>query len=152
MSDNQDILNISDLYGYNDKDLPYIAYPICYHDIAKSQKTDAKLNQKLVSHKDYTLDTFSGSDQNHPLICQNSKICLPAAPQKKTVDWYHEMLWEKLEQSTPSVNILTGKAFAQQSTTCVRNAQHAKEQKQMIRNMSNRHLNRLKQISGTHYV
>ena len=43
MSNNQEILNISDLYEYNDYDLPYSAYPICYHDIMKAQKTDAKL-------------------------------------------------------------------------------------------------------------
>ena len=68
ISDNQDILNISELYGYNDDDLPYSAYPICYRDISKSQKTDAKLQQKLVSHKDYTHDTFRGADHNHRLI------------------------------------------------------------------------------------
>ena len=43
MSDNQDILNIYQNYGYYDKDLPYSAYPICYHDIVKAQKTDDKL-------------------------------------------------------------------------------------------------------------
>ena len=42
-SDNPDILNISELYGYNDKDLPDSAYPIRYHDIAKAQETYAKL-------------------------------------------------------------------------------------------------------------
>ena len=83
MSDNQEIFNISELYGYYDKDLPDSTYPIRYHDIAKSQETDAKLQQKLVSHKDYTLDTFRGSDKDHRLICQNNKICLPAALQKK---------------------------------------------------------------------
>ena len=36
MSDNQDILNISELYGYDDKDLPDIAYTIHYHDISKA--------------------------------------------------------------------------------------------------------------------
>ena len=92
MSDNQEILNISKLYGYNDKDLPESAYPICYHDIAKAQETDAKIQQNLVSHRDYTLDTFRGGDKDHRLICRNNKICLPAALQKKTVDWYHEML------------------------------------------------------------
>ena len=60
MNDNQDILNISELYGYDEKDLPDSAYPIRYHDISKAQETDAKLNQKLVSHKDYTLDIFCG--------------------------------------------------------------------------------------------
>ena len=45
-SDNQDILNLSELYGYDDKDLPDSAYPIRYHEISKAQKTDAKLQQK----------------------------------------------------------------------------------------------------------
>ena len=75
MRDNQVILNISELYGYDDADLPDSAYPIRHNDIAKAQKTDAKLEQKLVSHKEYTLDTFCGGDQNHRLICWNSKIC-----------------------------------------------------------------------------
>ena len=65
MSDNKVILNISELYGYDDADVPDSAYPFCYHDIAKAQKTDAKLEQKIVSHRDYTLDTLRGSDQNH---------------------------------------------------------------------------------------
>ena len=92
MSDNQDILNISEIYGYYDEGLPVSAYPIRYHDISKAQKTDAKLKQKLVSQKDYTLDTFRGGDQNHLLISRNNKICLPTALQKKNVDWYQEML------------------------------------------------------------
>ena len=75
MSDNQEILNISELYGYDDKYLTDSAYPIRYHDIAKAQKTDAKLKQKLVSHKYYTLDTFRGGDKDHHLICRNNKIC-----------------------------------------------------------------------------
>ena len=92
MSDNQEILNISEIYGYNEADLPDNAYPISYHGIAKAHKTDAKINQKLISHKDYTLNTFRGGNQNHCLICRESKICLPAALQKKTVDWYHKMI------------------------------------------------------------
>ena len=90
--DNQDILNISDIYGYNDEDLPDSAYPICYHDISKAQETDAKLKQNLVSHKDFTLGTFRGLDQNHRLIFRNRKIYLSTGLQKKTVDWYHEIL------------------------------------------------------------
>ena len=100
MSDNQDILNISELYGYDDKDLPDSAYPIRYHDIAKAQKTDAKLQQKLVSHKDYIFNTFCGGDQSDRLIFRNKKICLPTALQRKTVDWYHEMLCHLVETRT----------------------------------------------------
>ena len=86
MSYNQDIFNISELYVYKDEDLPDKTYPIRYHHIAKAHKTYAKLQQKLVSHKYYTLDTFRGGDQNHHLICQKNKIWLPTALQKKTVD------------------------------------------------------------------
>ena len=73
MSDNKEILSISEIHGYNDEDLSDSAYPICYHNIAKAQETDAKLQQKIVSHKDYTLDTFRGGDHNHRLICQNKQ-------------------------------------------------------------------------------
>ena len=99
-SPNQDIFNISELYGYYDKDLLDRAYPIRYHDIAKAQETDAKLQQKLFSHKDYTLDTFCGGDKDHRLIFRNNKICLPQALQKKTVEWYHEMLCHPGETQT----------------------------------------------------
>ena len=60
MSGTQEILNISEIYGYDDNDLPDSTYPIHYHDIAKAQKNDAKLLLHLVSHWDYTLDTFCG--------------------------------------------------------------------------------------------
>ena len=42
---NQETLNISELYGYNDEDMRDSAYPIRYHDIAKAQKTDVKYNK-----------------------------------------------------------------------------------------------------------
>ena len=50
---------------------------IWYNSIDKAQKTDAKLKQKLVSHKDYTLDTFRGGNQNYRLIYQNNKYAYP---------------------------------------------------------------------------
>ena len=37
-SNNQEILNISELYGYDDNDLPDSSYPIRFHDISKSQE------------------------------------------------------------------------------------------------------------------
>ena len=49
MNDNQDILNISELYFYDENDLPASTYPIRYQYITKSQKTNAKLKQKLIS-------------------------------------------------------------------------------------------------------
>ena len=100
MSDNKEILIISEIYCYDDANLPDSDDPIRSHDIDKAQKTDAKLKQKLVSHKDYTLYTFCGENQNHHLICLNRKICSPAALQKKTVDWYHYMLCHPVEACT----------------------------------------------------
>ena len=38
-SPNQEIFNISEIYGYDVADLPDIAYPISYQDIAKAHKT-----------------------------------------------------------------------------------------------------------------
>ena len=38
MNDNEEILNTSELYGYDYDDLPDSSYPICYHDIVKAQK------------------------------------------------------------------------------------------------------------------
>ena len=99
-SPNQDILDISELYGYNDEGMSDSAYPIRYHDIAKAQENDANLQQQLVSHTDYTLNTFRGGDKDHRLICQNNKIYLPQAIQKKTVEWYHEMLCHPGETQT----------------------------------------------------
>ena len=74
MSDNQGILNISELYGYNDDGIPDSTYLIRYHNIDKAHTNDVKLQQNPVSHKDYTLDTFRGGNQNHCLIFRNSKI------------------------------------------------------------------------------
>ena len=72
--------------------MPNSAYPIRYHGVSKAQKSNAKLQQKLVLHKYYTLKTFRGGNQKHRLIYRNSKICLPTALQKKTVYGYHNML------------------------------------------------------------
>ena len=47
MSDNQEILNISEIYGYDDEYLPDSAYPIRYCDISKAQKTDTKLQRRF---------------------------------------------------------------------------------------------------------
>ena len=58
---NQDILNISELYSYDDKDLPDSSYPIRYHDIAKSQEADAELQQKQVSIKNIPSTPFVGA-------------------------------------------------------------------------------------------
>ena len=82
ISDNQKILNISELCGYNAVDLNDIAHWIRSQDISKTHKTDAKLKQKLVSHKFYTLDTFCGGNKNHRLKCQKYQNMLTCGTTK----------------------------------------------------------------------
>ena len=146
MSDNQEILNISELYGYDDEDLSDIADPIHYHDIAKAQKTDAKLKQELVSHKDYTLDTFSVGNQNHHLICRNNKICLPAALQNKTVDCYHKMLCHPGETRTEHTlrQNFDWKGLCTTVHDVCKKFPTCQRAKQLIRNMAHCQLNKPK--------
>ena len=75
MSKNLEILKISELYEWDDNDMPDSAYPICYHDIFKSQKTDAKLQQNIVWQKYYTLNRATKT------IIWNSEIARYAYPR-----------------------------------------------------------------------
>ena len=49
-------------------------------------------HKKCRGYSLYVRLPFVGAIKDHRLICQNNKICLPKALQKKTVDWYHDML------------------------------------------------------------
>ena len=82
MSDNQEILNISELYGYDDEDLPDSAYPIRYHNIAKAQKTDAKQWSQEVVGQEVLLGY---PDFNAPFEIHNdaSKLKLGAVISQK---------------------------------------------------------------------
>ena len=146
MSDNKGILNNSEIYGYNDTDMPHSAHQIRYHYITKSEKTDAKLKQELVSHKDYNLETFRGGDQNHCLICRNSKICLPTELQKKIVDWYHEMICHPGENHTENTlrQCFDWKGLSTTVHDVCKKCPTCQSAKKLIRNMANCHLNRLK--------
>ena len=154
MNDNQDNLNISELYGYNDNNIINNAYPILYCDISKSQKSDAKLQQKIVPHKDYTLDTFRGDDQNPRLICRNRKICLPTKLQRKTVDCYHKMLCNPGE--TRIEHTIRQNFYWRGLRTTVHNVckkcPTCQIARKLIINMASCHPNRMKQIPGTHYL
>ena len=65
-SPNQEILNISELYGYDDEDLSDSAYPIRYHDIAKELRdveyllivTHFKARNSVGYDVVFTLDVF----------------------------------------------------------------------------------------------
>ena len=108
----------------------------------------------IVSHKDYTLETFRGGDQHHCLICQNSKTCLPTALQKKTLDWYREMLCNPGENHKEH-NI--HKHFDWKSLpTTIHNVCNkfptCQIFKKRIRSMVSCHPNRPKPIPGSRYM
>jgi transposase InsO family protein len=100
IDDDREIFNVSECFGYDDDDLPPSSFPIRYIDIARSQKKDLKLQQKLASHKDFAETTFRGGDKAHQLICHNGKIVLPTSLQLKTVEWYHNTLCHPGETRT----------------------------------------------------
>ena len=110
---------------------------------------------KSYSHTNTIPSTpFVGGDQNHRFICQNKQICLPTALQKKTVDWYHDMLCHPGE--TQAEHTLRQHFDWKGLRTTVHNVckkcptcQRAKTTTQKYVNC---HLNRLKKIPGTRYV
>jgi hypothetical protein len=80
--------------------LPADSFPVKYRTIAKAQKKDAALLQKLLSHNNYREIPFRGGDKTHDLICKNDKIVVPQPLQRRLVHWYHEMLCHPGETQT----------------------------------------------------
>ena len=92
MDNSIDTVNPTECFGYDDDDLPANSYPVRYRDIAKAQRKETKLVDKLTTHESYTEVTFRGGDNDHKLICNNGKIVIPKELQQRTVDWYHDCL------------------------------------------------------------
>ena len=100
MDNSIDTVNPTECFGYDDDNLPANLYPVRYCDIAKAQRKELKLVEKLTTHESYTEVTFRGGDNDHKLICHNGKIVIPKELQERTVDWYHEMLCHPGEART----------------------------------------------------
>jgi hypothetical protein len=90
IEDDREIFNIAKSFGFDDNDLPASAFPVCYRNIAKTQRAHPALQKKLASHKDCSKTTFCWGDKTYELTCQTLKIALPSSLQQNTVDWHHE--------------------------------------------------------------
>jgi hypothetical protein len=71
--DGREIFNISEYFGFDNKDLPNSMFTLHYHNIAEAQRDNPALQQKLASHKDYSIAAFCGGNKAHNLICHNKK-------------------------------------------------------------------------------
>jgi hypothetical protein len=84
--------NLADCYGLDSKELDIEFFPIKFKTIQREQQKDKSL-LKLLKHNDaYTLKDFKGGGKIRTLVCTNGKIVLPSSLQKRTVNWYHELL------------------------------------------------------------
>jgi hypothetical protein len=92
MNDPKEVFNVSEAFSYDDDNLPTDTFPMKYRNIAKVQKKDKALLQKLLSHDDYQEIPFRVGDKHHNLICQIGKIVIPKSVQKWPINCYHEML------------------------------------------------------------
>ena len=101
------IEQMSDLFCYKkEKETVQSTNPINYKDLKLHQQADEVL-QKMLSYPDSILETknFHGGGKTYKLIvtknrnkrkmnsgiCQQ-KICVPKTLQRRTIEWYHEML------------------------------------------------------------
>jgi hypothetical protein len=68
IEDDQEIFNISEYFGYDDDDLPPSSFPLWYKDIAKAQRANPALLQKLKNKSSYNETAYRGGDkeQNSP--------------------------------------------------------------------------------------
>ncbi|MDY6959585.1 MAG: integrase [Halobacteriota archaeon] len=123
-----DDLHLAEVFGI-DKDMTNML-PINTKIIHKLQMQDKQLLKKVENHKDYSIKTFRGSN----VICHNGKIVVPAALQKRTVEWYHEMLCHPGETRTEETirQHMTWKNLRQHVQQCVKTCeicQRTKKQK-----------------------
>jgi hypothetical protein len=117
IDDDQEIFNISECFGYDDDDLPHSSFPLRYKDIAKAQRANPALQQKLKNKKNYSEATFRGGDKEHILICHNGKIALlPSLQQQQkqlTGITRYSVTLVKPEPKKLFASISTGKVYTQ---------------------------------------
>ena len=108
---------MSDLFCYKtEKQSIQSSNPITYRDLKIHQQVDQVL-QKILSYPESILETknFHGGGKTYQLIVTRKetngkqKICVPKTLQKKTINWYHEMLChpDSVKQDKTMSNIFT---------------------------------------------
>jgi transposase InsO family protein len=83
-----------------DDDLPDTAYPLNLKLITKYQQKDEEILKRLQENPKYQLKSFSGGGKVRQLVVKDDKIVIPAAVQRRIVDWYHTYLCHPGETRT----------------------------------------------------
>ena len=91
---------IAELFAVDEEDFPE-NFPISYDEIQLRQKDDAEI-KKLLRDKpnDYKKETFRRGDKTYELVVKENKIVLPKQMQKRTAEWYHQILMHPGETRT----------------------------------------------------
>ena len=62
-------------------------YPLCVHEIAEAQNTDANL-KKLTKLDKYEINLVDDTE----ILCKHGKLVIPKSLQQCAVEWYHHYL------------------------------------------------------------
>ena len=83
----------SELYAFDDEDLPATAFPLSYAFLGKAQSTDVAILKETAKTKSrYSIQPFTGGGKTRELICYNGKIVVPKKLQARVIQWYHDYL------------------------------------------------------------
>ena len=83
----------SELYAFDEEDLPETSFPLSYEFLGKEQSTDAAILKELAKTKSrYSFTPFTGGGKTRELICYNGKIVVPTRLPPRVIQWYHDYL------------------------------------------------------------
>jgi hypothetical protein len=83
----------SELYAFDDEDLPKMAFPLSYAFLGKTQSVDVAVLKETAKTKSlYFMQPFAGAGKTRELICYNGKIVVPKKLQARIIQRYHEYL------------------------------------------------------------
>ena len=85
---------LQELFDIKEKfELPPDAFPLRFKTIERAQRDDLNLMSFLKKgFPGLHLKTFHGGGKSIELICYKDKIAMPKALQRRTVQWYHDIL------------------------------------------------------------
>jgi hypothetical protein len=83
----------SQLYAFDDMDLPATAFPLSYAFLGKAQSTDVAILKETAKTKSrYSIQPFTGGGKTRELICCNGKIVVSKKLQARVIQWYHDYI------------------------------------------------------------
>jgi hypothetical protein len=83
----------SELYAFDDVDLPESAFPLSYAFLGKAQSTDVGILKETAKRKSlYSIRPFTEGGKTSKLIGYNGKIVVPKKLQSRVIQLYHNCL------------------------------------------------------------